>query len=129
MSIVFVGIDLAKNVFALHGLSAAGAVQLRQPKVERAKLDEWVAALPACTIGIEACSGAHHWGRLFAAHGQTVKLMAPKLVAPALASIRHERQVNLRTRTVGGVGVRGQKPLATRFGVTLEAGPQGLCKS
>ena len=50
MSIVFVGIDLAKNVFALHGVNAAGAVLLRQPKVARAKLDEVVAALPACTM-------------------------------------------------------------------------------
>ena len=40
MSIVFVGIDLAKNVFALHGVNAAGAVQLRQSKVERTKLNE-----------------------------------------------------------------------------------------
>jgi len=82
MSIVFVGIDLAKNVFALHGVNATGAVQLRQPKVARGKLNEVVATLPACTIGIEACSGAHHWARLFAAHGHSVKLMAPKLVTP-----------------------------------------------
>ena len=82
MSIVFVGIDLAKNVFALHGVNDGGAVQLRQPKVARGKLHELVAALPPCTIGIEACSGAHHWARLFAAHGHSVKLMAPKLVAP-----------------------------------------------
>ena len=77
MTIVFVGIDLAKNVFALRGVNAAGAVQLRQPKVARAKLNELVGALPPGTIGIEACSGAHHWARLFAAHGHTVKLMAP----------------------------------------------------
>lgn len=82
MSIVFVGIDLAKNVFAVHGVNATGAVQLRQPKVARGKLNELVATLPPCTIGIEACSGAHHWARLFAAHGHTVKLMAPKLVTP-----------------------------------------------
>ena len=82
MSIVFVGIDLAKNVFALHGVNDGGAVQLRQPRVARAKLHELVAALPPCTIGIEACSGAHHWARLFATHGHSVKLMAPKLVAP-----------------------------------------------
>ena len=82
MSIVCVGIDLAKNVFALHGVSATGAVQLRQPKVARGKLNEVVAALPPCIIGIEACSGAHHWARLFAGHGHTVKLMAPKLVTP-----------------------------------------------
>jgi len=82
MAIVHVGIDLAKNVFALHGVSDTGAVQLRQPKVARSKLNEVVAALPPCTIGIEACTGAHHWARLFAQHGHTVKLMAPKLVAP-----------------------------------------------
>ena len=82
LSILYVAIDLAKNVFALHGVSATGAVQLRQPKVARAKLHELVAALPVCTIGIEACSGALHGARLFATHGHTVKLMAPKLVVP-----------------------------------------------
>ena len=82
MSILYVGIDLAKNVFALHGVNATGDVQLRQPKVTRAKLNEGVAALPPCTIGMEACSGAHHWARLFATYGHTVRLMAPKLVAP-----------------------------------------------
>ena len=55
MAILTVGIDLAKNVFALHGVNESGTVQLRQPKVPRAKLHELVAALPACTIGIEAC--------------------------------------------------------------------------
>mgnify|MGYP003547264157 FL=1 len=82
MAIVTVGIDLAKNVFALHGVNGTGAVQMRQPKVARGKLNEVVAALPPCTIGMEACSGAHHWARQFAAHGHNVKLMAPKLVRP-----------------------------------------------
>jgi transposase len=82
MAIVTVGIDLAKNVFALHGVNGTGAVQLRQPKVVRGKLNELVASLPPCTIGMEACSGSHYWARLFAAHGHTVKLMAPKLVTP-----------------------------------------------
>ena len=70
------------NVFALHGVNAARAVQLRQTKVACTNLNELVTALRACTIGIEVCSGAHHRGRLFAAYGHTVKLMAPKLVAP-----------------------------------------------
>ena len=60
MTIVCVGIDLAKSVFALHGVSEDGAVGLRQPKVARAKLNALVTTLPQCTIGIEACSGAHH---------------------------------------------------------------------
>ncbi|RMR06835.1 ISPsy16 transposase [Pseudomonas syringae pv. tagetis] len=41
-----------------------------------------IAQLPPCLIGMEACSGAHHWARVFAEHGHTVKLMAPKLVSP-----------------------------------------------
>jgi transposase len=58
MTILTVGIDLAKNVFAVHGVDAAGTVLLRQPKVARAKLNALAASLPPCTIGIEACSGA-----------------------------------------------------------------------
>ncbi len=82
MSILYVGIDLAKNVFALHGVDEAGRVDLRRPSVARAKLHAVVAALAPCTVAMEACSGAHHWARLFAQSGHTVKLMAPKLVAP-----------------------------------------------
>ena len=72
-------------MFALHGVNAGSAVVLRQPKVARTKLHELVAALPARTIAIEAFSVAHHWARHFASHGHTVKLIAPKLVAPAIA--------------------------------------------
>ena len=60
MAIVFVGIDLAKNVFAVHGVNEAGKAALVKPAVARAKLEELVAALPPCVIGMEACSGAHH---------------------------------------------------------------------
>ena len=49
MSIVFVGIDLAKNVFAIHGVNEAGKPQLQRPSVARAKLNEVIAALPPCT--------------------------------------------------------------------------------
>jgi transposase len=82
MAIVTLGIDLAKNVFALHGVDAAGKPVLVRPAVARAKLLQLVASLPPCLIGMEACSGAHHWARLFQAHGHTVRLMAPKFVAP-----------------------------------------------
>jgi transposase len=82
MAIVFVGIDLAKNVFAVHGVNPAGKPERVRPSVPRVKLHEMLAALPPCTIGMEACSGAHHWARLFQALGHTVKLMAPRFVAP-----------------------------------------------
>ena len=82
MAILTVGIDLAKNVFALNGVNESGKPELVRPAVARGKLTEMVAALPPCTIGMEACSGAHHWARLFIAQGHTVRLMAPKLVSP-----------------------------------------------
>lgn len=82
MAIVTVGIDLAKNVFAVHGVDASGGAALVRPSVPRGKLLELVASLPPCLIGMEACSGAHHWARQFARFGHTVRLMAPKFVAP-----------------------------------------------
>ena len=82
MSIITVGIDLAKNVFAVHGVDDNGKPALVKPKVSREHLLPLIAQLPPCVIGMEACSGAHHWARLFRQHGHTVKLMAPKFVTP-----------------------------------------------
>jgi transposase len=82
MTILYVGIDLAKNLFAVHGVNEAGKPEFVRPNVARAKLLELIASLPPCVIGMEACSGAHHWARQFLAHGHTVRLMAPKFVSP-----------------------------------------------
>lgn len=82
MSIITIGIDLAKNVFAVHGVDHNGKPALVRPKVARAELLPLIAQLAPCLIGMEACSGAHHWARLFRQHGHTVKLIAPKFVTP-----------------------------------------------
>ena len=82
MSIMTVGIDLAKNVFAVHGVDENGKAVLIKPKVSRDQLLPLIAQLPPCLIGIEACSGAHHWARLFRDYGHTVKPRAPKFVTP-----------------------------------------------
>lgn len=82
MKIMTVGIDLAKNVFAVHGIDEHGKAVLVRPSVRREQLLELVASLVPCVIGMEACSGAHHWARAFAALGHTPKLMAPKFVTP-----------------------------------------------
>lgn len=79
--ITTVGIDLAKNVFALHGVDGVGRVVLRRT-VRRERLAPLVAQLPACLIGMEACTGAHQSARQFAEFGHQVRLMAPKFVAP-----------------------------------------------
>ncbi len=79
--VVTVGIDLAKNVFAVHGVDATGRVVVRRI-VTRAKLPELVARLPRCLIGMEACCGAHEWARRFLQFGHSVKLMSPVFVVP-----------------------------------------------
>jgi transposase len=76
-----VGIDLAKNVFTLHGVDEKGVTVLRR-SVGRSRLVELVARISPCLIGMEACSGAHEWARRFERFGHTVRLMAPKFVAP-----------------------------------------------
>jgi transposase len=65
MAIVTVGIDLAKNLFAVHGVDEAGNVSLVRPDLSRGKLLELVANPPPCLIGMQAYSGAHRWGREF----------------------------------------------------------------
>src|SRR2546428_6693613 len=79
------GIDLAKRVFALHGVDGAGRVGLRKT-VRREQLMQTVAALPPCLIGMEACSGAHEWARRFLGLGDTVRLRGPVLVTPVTKS-------------------------------------------
>ena len=63
MPIITIGIDLAKNIFAVHGVNENGKPELVKPKVSRDQLLPLIANLPPCTIGLEACSGAHHWAR------------------------------------------------------------------
>ena len=82
MNIITIGIDLAKNIFAVHGVNESGKAELVKPKVPRDQLLPLIANLPPCLIGMEACSGAHHWARLFMQYGHTVRLIAPKFVTP-----------------------------------------------
>lgn len=63
-----VGIDIAKNVFTVHGVDATGKTVLRKT-VRREQLMDLVAGLPPCLVGMEACGGAHQWGRQFQAQG------------------------------------------------------------
>src|SRR6266571_2555424 len=83
------GIDLAKSVFSLHGVDEKGQVMLRRT-VRRDQLVKVVAGIAPGLIGMEACSGAHEWGRRFQELGHTVRLMAPKFVAPYRKSGRND---------------------------------------
>lgn len=85
------GIDLAKNVFQLHGVDARGRAVLSR-RVKRQQLLDTVANLPACVIGMEACGSAHYWGRAFEQLGHCVKLMSPRYVRPYVKTNKNDRR-------------------------------------
>jgi transposase len=81
MNFTTLGIDIAKNVFQLHGTDARGKAVLKK-RLSREKLVDFVANLPTCEIVMEACSGSNYWHRKFSSHGHTVKLISPQYVKP-----------------------------------------------
>ena len=91
MNINVIGIDLAKNVFHVHGVDRAGKTVMRK-KLMRAQLSAFIAQLPPCLIGMEACGSAHYWARQFQAFGHTVKLMSPQFVKPYVKSNKNDTQ-------------------------------------
>jgi transposase len=76
MKVTTVGIDLAKNVFQIHGVDGRGKAALRK-RLRRSEMAEFFAALPPCLIGMEACGSAHFWARKLTEFGHDVRLMAP----------------------------------------------------
>lgn len=89
MTIVTLGIDLGKNLSSVAGMDAEGRVVLRR-RVRRATLTQLAAKLERCTVAMEACCGAHHVGRLFAAHGHEVRLMSPEYVRPYVRAQKND---------------------------------------
>ena len=77
--ITTIGLDLAKNVFQVHGVDAEGRVGVAR-QLRRKQVLAFFAKLPPCLVGIEACGSAHYWAREIAKLGHTVKLMPAKYV-------------------------------------------------
>ena len=76
-----IGLDIAKSVFQVHGIDAAGKVAIRK-QLKRARVIPFFMKLPPCIVGIEACASSHHWARELMALGHEVKLMPPAYVKP-----------------------------------------------
>jgi transposase len=89
MSIVILGIDLGKNSCSIVGLDADGAVVVRR-RMRRDGVIAFAAKLPACTMAMEACCGAHHMGRSLAALGHEVWLMSPEYVRPYVKAQKND---------------------------------------
>ena len=84
-----IGIDLAKEVFQVHGVDARGKVVIRKA-LKRAQMAAFFANTPACLIGMEACGSAHYWARKLETLGHTVKLMAPQFVKPYVKTNKND---------------------------------------
>ena len=81
VDVTVIGLDIAKNVFQVHGVDAQGLVVVAKP-IRRAQLVSFFEQLPRCLVGMEACSSAHHWARSLIALGHRVKLIPPAYVKP-----------------------------------------------
>lgn len=114
MKIAVLGIDLGKNVCSIVGLDASGAVVLGG-RVRRDTLIDLVAKLPACIVGMEACCGAHHLGRLFATQGHHIRLMSPEYVRPYVKAQKND------DRDAEGIAEAATRPTMRFVEVKTEA--------
>jgi transposase len=89
MKITVVGIDLAKNVFQIHGIDERGKTSLKK-QLKRDQVASFFANLPPCLVGMEACGSAHHWARKLGEFGHTVKLMPPQFVKPYVKTNKND---------------------------------------
>lgn len=89
-NVTLLGIDLAKDVFQLHGIDSAGKVVLKS-RLSRKKLVEQICKLHPCTIAMEACSGSSYWARKFSTFGHIVKLISPQYVKPFVKTNKNDR--------------------------------------
>ncbi|RIY38729.1 IS110 family transposase [Neopusillimonas maritima] len=89
MQITTIGIDLAKDVFQIHGVDGQGKIVLRK-QLRRGQMASFFVNLPACLIGMEACGSAHYWARKLQEQGHVVRLMAPQFVKPYVKTNKHD---------------------------------------
>jgi transposase len=102
MDIVIIGIDLGKNSCSLAGMDASGRVVLRR-RMRRSSLENFAKGLGRCIIAMEACCGAHHLGRVFAAQGHEVRLMSPEYVRPY---VKAQKNDDLDAEAIAEAGMR-----------------------
>src|SRR5215510_5539451 len=89
MDITTVRLDVAKQVFQIHGVDAHGKVVVRK-HLRRKEVVEYFTKLPACAVGMEACSSSHYWARRLQGLGHRVKLMAPQFVRPYVKTNKND---------------------------------------
>ena len=89
MNIHILGIDIAKNIFQLHGIDKVGNAILKK-RIDRVNLANYIANLAPCTIVMESCGGANYWARVFQKSGLTIKLISPQFVKPFVKTNKND---------------------------------------
>ena len=97
MNMSLLGIDIAKNVFQLHGVDPNGKAVFKK-RISRDKLVETVANLATCTIAIESCGGANYWARVFQKLGHTVKLISPQFVKTYVKTNKNDAYMQIKIK-------------------------------
>jgi transposase len=129
-SISTIGLDIAKSVFQVHGVDAAGQVVLRR-RLRRQHVLAFFQKLPPCLVGIEACASSHHWSRELQALGHTVRLMPPAYVKPYVKRQKNDsmpgtlisRAQPWSCRATASISRRGPR-CAHPAGASLRKGPR-----
>src|SRR5919205_946484 len=89
MDIVVLGVDLGKNSCSLAGFDVSGRVILRR-RMRRSSVESFVKGIGHCIVAMEACCGAHHLARVFAAQGHEPRLMSPEYVRPYVKAQKND---------------------------------------
>jgi transposase len=115
MQAIMYGIDIAKNVFQVHGADASGAMVL-QRRLKRSQLLDFFRTAPKAVVAMEACGSAHHWGRELTKLGHEVRLIPPAYVKPYVARNKTD------ARDAAAICEAASRPHMRRVAVkTLEA--------
>src|SRR5436190_10907823 len=117
MQISTIGIDIAKNVFQVHGVDAAGKPVLKK-QLRRGQMLEFFGKLPPCLIGMEACATSHHWARELKKLGHDVRLMPPSYVKAYV-----KRGKNDADTAVDALRADQKRRAAGRADAASDAGP------
>jgi hypothetical protein len=88
-NVALVGLDIAKSIFHLHAADRDGRGMFRR-RLKREEVEPFFRALPACRVGLEACPGAHHWGRLLRSMGHDVRLLPAQYVRPYVKTNKND---------------------------------------
>src|SRR5258707_5600456 len=112
-TVTTIGLDIAKSVFQVHGVDAAGQVIIRR-QLKRRHVLVFFQKLPPCLVGIEACASSHYWSRELTALGHTVRLMPPAIGPSGSSAFRPIRHYSVDVARgpalLSGIGTKALPP-------------------